>query len=67
MKNITNLPTMNELEQITFRALQNSFSKVMAKTLSELDQWIAENRDKKRFYLKDKCSCSLNPYLGWWK
>ena len=54
MKNITDLPTMKELEQITFRALQNSFSKVMAETLSELDQWIAENRDKKRFYLKDK-------------
>ena len=64
MKNITNLPTMKELEQITFRALQNSFSKVMAETLSELDQWIAENRDKKRFYLKDKRLMQFESVFG---
>lgn len=58
MKNITNLPTMKELEQITFRALQNSFSKVMAKTLSELDQWIAENNGR------SWCEMGLDQFLG---
>ena len=36
MKNMTSLPTMKVLEQITFRALQNSFSKVMAETFLKL-------------------------------
>lgn len=64
MKNITNLPTMKELEQITFRALQNSFSQVMRETLEELDHWIAGNRDKKRFYLKDKRILQFESVFG---
>ena len=43
---------MKELEQITYRALQKSFSQVMAKTLIDLDEAIAIGRDKKRFYLR---------------
>ncbi len=45
---------MKELEQITYRALQESFSQVMSQTLQELEETIATTRDKKRFYLKDK-------------
>ena len=45
---------MKELEQITYRALQESFSQVMAQKLREQDETIASGRDKKRFYLKDK-------------
>ncbi|MEI3612008.1 hypothetical protein [Pseudogracilibacillus sp. SO30301A] len=49
MKDIINSLTMKELEQITYRALQKSFSQVMAQTLLELDEAIALGRDKKGF------------------
>lgn len=54
MKDIISTITMKELEQMTYRALQESFSQVMSQTLQELDETIATTRDKKRFYLKDK-------------
>ncbi|WP_240458756.1 UPF0236 family transposase-like protein [Virgibacillus sp. Bac330] len=54
MKDIISTITMKELEQITYRALQESFSQVMSQTLQELEETIATTRDKKRFYLKDK-------------
>lgn len=55
---------MKELEQITYRALQKSFSQVMAKTLLELDEAIALGRDKKRFYLKDKRPLKFESVFG---
>src|SRR5690625_1720303 len=54
MKNIISQITMKELEQITYRALQESFSEVMCQLLLEMDQAIAEGRDTKRFELKEK-------------
>src|SRR5699024_3785589 len=54
MKDIINSLTMKKLEQITYRALQNSFSQVMAQILQEIDEAIASGRDKNRIYLKDK-------------
>ena len=56
--------TMKELEMITFRALQESFSQVMEKTLMELDERIAEERDKKRFYLKEKRTLKFESVFG---
>src|SRR5699024_10976233 len=64
MKDIINSLTMKELEQITYRALQKSFSQVMAQTLSELDEAIAEGRDKSRFYLKDKRPLKFDSVVG---
>ena len=55
---------MKELEQITYRALQKSFSQVMAQTLRELDEAIALGRDKKRFYLKDKRTLKFESVFG---
>lgn len=55
---------MKELEQITYRALQKSFSQVMAQTLSEIDEAIALGRDKKRFYLKDKRTLKFESVFG---
>ena len=55
---------MKELEQITYRALQKSFSQVMAKTLIDLDEAIAIGRDKKRFYLKDKRPLKFDSVFG---
>lgn len=64
MKDIINSLTMKELEQITYRALQKSFSQVMAKTLIDLDEAIAIGRDKKRFYLKDKRPLKFDSVFG---
>src|SRR5699024_2010795 len=60
MKDIINSLTMKELEQITYRALQNSFSQVMAQILQEIDEAIASGRDKNRFYLKNKRPLKFN-------
>src|SRR5699024_12301998 len=38
MKDIISTLTMKELEKITYRALQKSFSQVIEKTLKELDR-----------------------------
>ena len=64
MKDIINALTMKELEQLTYRALQNSFSQVMANTLQELDEVIASGRDKNRFYLKDKRTLTFESVFG---
>lgn len=55
---------MKELEKITYRALQKSFSQVMAQTLLEIDEAIALGRDKKRFYLKDKRPLNFESVFG---
>jgi len=64
MKDIINSVTMKEIKQITYRALQKSFSQVMAQTLLELDEAIALGRDKKRFYLKDKRPLKFESVFG---
>src|SRR5699024_9000160 len=64
MKNIISQFSLKELEKITFRALQESFSKIMSKLLMELDQLIADNRDKQRFELKDKRIISFDSMFG---
>ncbi len=47
MKDIITTITMKELEQITFRLLQECFSQVIREILLEFDSIIAETRDKK--------------------
>ena len=64
MNDIISTLTMKELEQMTYRALQKSFSQVMAQTLHELDEAIALGRDKKRFYLKDKRTLKFESVFG---
>lgn len=64
MKDIISTLTMKELEKITYRALQESFSEVMSQTLQELDQTIASGRDKQRFYLKDKRTLKFESIFG---
>jgi len=64
MKDIISTLTMKELETITYRALQESFSQVMAETLIELDEAIALGRDKKRYYLKDKRTLKFESVFG---
>ncbi len=64
LKDTISTITMKELEQITYRALQESFSEVMSQTLQELDETIATTRDKKRFYLKDKRTLKFESVFG---
>lgn len=64
MKDTISSLTMKELEQITYRALQESFSQVMAAALKELDDAVASGRDKKRFYLKGKKT--INIHICFW-
>lgn len=64
MKDIITTITMKELEQMTFRILQECFSQVMAEILVEFDTIIAETRDKKRFYLKDKRPLKFESVYG---
>ena len=64
MQNIISQFSLKELEKITFRALQESFSKIMAKLLMELDQFIADNGDKQRFELRDKRQLSFDSIFG---
>lgn len=47
MKDIISKFILKELEQLIFRSLQITFSEIMAKVLTEMDQIIAEGRDKK--------------------
>lgn len=55
---------MKELERITFRALQDCFTQVMAEILTEIDHKICENRDKKRFRYHDKKRLSFESIFG---
>src|SRR5690625_3269553 len=48
-----------------YRSLQESFSEAMAIILTEMDAIIAENRDKKRFELKDKRRLSFDSMFGY--
>ncbi|WP_250637974.1 UPF0236 family transposase-like protein [Novibacillus thermophilus] len=64
MKDIITTITMKELEQMTFRLLQACFPQVMAEILVEFDTIIAETRDKKRFYLKDKRPLKFDSIYG---
>ncbi|HLQ73673.1 MAG TPA: UPF0236 family protein [Bacillota bacterium] len=64
MKNIISQITMEELERTVYRTLQKSFSEAMGKILLEMDAVIAENRDKRRFQLKDKRRLSFDYMFG---
>jgi len=64
MKNTISQFTLKELETIIFRTLQESFSTIMAELLTELDQFIADHRDKQRFALKDKRKLSFDSVFG---
>ncbi|MCD8511321.1 MAG: ISLre2 family transposase, partial [Bacillus sp. (in: Bacteria)] len=56
--------TMKELERITFRALQESFTQVMVEQLTKLDDEICEKRDKKRYRYHDKKKLSFESVFG---
>src|SRR5690606_18039398 len=64
IKNNMNLPTLKEIETDLFRTLQITYSETFSQLLTELDQLLAENRDKKRFQLKDKRKMTMDSLFG---
>jgi hypothetical protein len=59
-----NYPTLKELEKSLFHLLQVTFGEVMHKILTDLDAAIAEQRDKKRFQMKDKREVQIDTAFG---
>jgi hypothetical protein len=57
-------PTLKEIERDLFVSLQRTFADVLTKVLEEIDQQLAESRDKKRFYLKDKRKMEMDTSFG---
>jgi len=58
------LPTLKELEKDLFMTLQKTFGDVLVKILEDMDQHIADNRDKQRYYLQDKRSVEMDTSFG---
>jgi hypothetical protein len=56
--------SLKEIEQVLFHALQQTFSRILCQLLVNLDQHLAESRDKRRFELHDKRKISLETTLG---
>lgn len=63
-KNNTQFPSLKELEQMLWRKLQETFSNVMTAILEEYDQQIAQERDKKRYHLKDSRPLKVDSLFG---
>ena len=63
-KHTTNLPTLKEIERDLFRTLQATFSDVLGELLEEIDEKIAQTRDKKRYELRDKRTVTMDTMFG---
>ena len=59
-----NYPTLKEIELELFSMLQKCFSQVLTKVLKELDEEISSQRDKSRFYCKDKRKTTFETMFG---
>lgn len=64
LKNNMKLPTLKEIETDLFRTLQQSFSDVFQRLLTDLDEQLAGSRDKSRFQLKDKRPMTMDSLFG---
>ncbi|WML29228.1 ISLre2 family transposase [Neobacillus sp. OS1-32] len=63
-KNSTIYPNLKQIEQLVWRQLQETFSGVMKTLLEDMDQQIAEERNKKRYRLLDKRTTTLDSLFG---
>ncbi|GAY79135.1 hypothetical protein NBRC111894_4689 [Sporolactobacillus inulinus] len=63
-QNTTTYMDLKQLEQLVWRQTQETFAQVMKHLLGEMDQQIAEERDKKRYRLVDKRSFQLTSLFG---
>jgi Uncharacterised protein family (UPF0236). len=60
----TKMPSLKELEKTLFRTLQMTFQEILVQTLENWDQEIAQQRDKRRFALRDKREIRLDTAFG---
>lgn len=61
---IMNFPSLKELELALFRCLQQTFKEVLENILRQIDDYLAEHRDKKRFELKEKREGKIDTSFG---
>ncbi|MED3841841.1 UPF0236 family protein [Geobacillus stearothermophilus] len=65
MKHLTTeWPLLKELEEQFVRTLQKVFAFLLAALLEEIDQQLAEARDKRRYQLKDKRPTTIQTLFG---
>ncbi len=60
----TEWPLLKELEEQLFRTLQKVFATLLVALLEEIDQQLAEARDKRRYQLKNKRSTTIQTLFG---
>ncbi|WP_043968291.1 UPF0236 family transposase-like protein, partial [Anoxybacillus thermarum] len=60
----TEWPLLKELEEQLVRTLQKVFAVLLAALLEEIDQQLAEARDKRRYQLKDKRPTTIQTLFG---
>lgn len=63
-KNIIKYPNLKQIEQLVWRQLQETFGFVMKQVLEDMDQQIADERDKKRYRLIDKRKFNIVSLFG---
>ena len=64
LQDTNNMPTLKEIEEALFRQLQNYFQTVMLKVLEDIDVWLMENRDHKRFAYKERQASTMDTMFG---
>lgn len=55
---------LKEIERSLFNRLQELFREMLVEILQELDKFLMENRDKKRYENKDFRECGLESMFG---
>ena len=60
----TKMPSLKELEKTLFRTLQMTFQEILVQTLENWDLEIAQQRDKRRFALRDKREIRVDTAFG---
>ena len=64
LQDTNNMPTLKEIEEALFRQLQNYFQTVMLQVLEDIDVWLMENRDHKRFAYKERQASTMDTMFG---
>lgn len=63
-QNTTSYMNLKQLEQLVWRQVQETFAQVMKKLLEDMDQQIAEERDKKQYRLVSKRPLQITSLFG---
>lgn len=61
---INNLPTLKEIESKLFEELQDVFQEVLVSILTDLDEWLMNNRDFSRFKNREKQETTIATMFG---